>query len=75
MRDLSCESRLLECGFKTLETRRLRGDQIEVLKIVNGYEDIDRNIFFKLKEGSRTRGHKAALITEQCHTCIVKHTF
>ena len=27
------------------ETRRLR-DQIEVSKILNGYENIDRNIFF-----------------------------
>ena len=29
----------------TLETRRLREDQIEVAKILNGYENIDRNIF------------------------------
>ena len=62
--DLSYESRLLQCGLTTLETRRLRGDQIEVFKIVNGYEDVDRNMFFKLKEGSRTRGHKAALVKE-----------
>ena len=46
LRDLSYESRLLECGLTTLETQRLREDQIEVFKIVNGYEDIDRNIFF-----------------------------
>ena len=62
LRDLSYESRLLQCGLTTLETRRLKGDQIEVYKIVNGYEDVDRNMFFKLKEGSRTRGHKAALV-------------
>ena len=59
LRDLSYESRLLQCGLTTLETRRLRGDQTEVFKIVNGYEDVDRNMFFKLKEGSRTRGYKA----------------
>ena len=41
------------CVTETLP-RRLRIDQIEVFKIVNGYEDIDRNMFFKLKEGSRT---------------------
>ena len=41
------------------------GDQIEVFKIVNGYEDIVRNMFFKLKEDSRTRGHKAASVKEQ----------
>ena len=50
LRDLSYESRLLQCGLTKLE---------------NGYEDIDRNIFFKLKEGSKTRGHKAALVKEQ----------
>ena len=55
LRDLSYESHLLQCGLTTLETRRLRGDKIEVFKIVNGYEDVDRNMFFKLKEGSRTR--------------------
>ena len=66
LRDLSNESRLLQCGLTTLETRRLRGDQIEVFKIVNIYENVDRNMFFKLKEGSRTRGHKAALVKELC---------
>ena len=44
------------------KTRRLRGDQIEVFKIVNGYEDVDRNMFFKRKEDSRNTGHKAALV-------------
>ena len=62
LRDLSYESPLLQCGLTTLETRRLRGDKIEVFKIVNGYEDVDRNMFFKLKEGSRTRGNKVALV-------------
>ena len=57
LRDFSYESHLLQCGLTTLETRRLRGDQIEVFKIVNVYEDVDRNMFFKLKEGSRTIGH------------------
>ena len=34
LRYLSYDSRLLQCGLTTLETRRLRGDQIEVFKIV-----------------------------------------
>ena len=42
LRDLRYE----ECGLTTLETRRLRGDHIEVFRILNGYENIDSNIFF-----------------------------
>ena len=46
-----------------------------MFKIVNGYEDVDRNMFFKLKEGSRTRGHKAALVKEQCRSDTRKYSF
>ena len=73
--DLSYDSRSLQCGLTTLETRRLRGDQIEVFKLVNAYEYVDRNIFFKLKEGSRTRRHKAALVKEQCRLDMRKYSF
>ena len=38
---LSYDERLKECGLTTLETGRLRGDQIEDFKILNGYENID----------------------------------
>ena len=66
---------LKECGLTTLETRRLRGDQIEVFKILNGYENIDRNIFFSLKKDSRTRGHEVKLVKDQCRLGIRKHSF
>ena len=56
LRNISYEMRLKECGLTTLETRRLRGDQIEVLKILNEYENIDRNMFFSVKEERRIRG-------------------
>ena len=36
---------------------KIKGDQIEVFKILNGYENIDSNIFFQIKEGKITRGH------------------
>ena len=75
LRDVSYESRLLQCGWTTLEARRLRGYKIELFKIENGYEDVDRNMFFKLKEGSRTRVHKAALVKEQCRLNMRKYSF
>ena len=45
LRDFNYEECLKECGLTTLQTRRLRGDQIEVFKILNGYENIDRYVF------------------------------
>ena len=49
-RNISYEMRLKECGLTTLETRRLRGDHIKVFKILNGYENIDRNIFSRSRK-------------------------
>ena len=46
-----------------------------MFKILNGYENVDRNMFFKLKEGSRTRGHKAALVKEQCRLDMRQYSF
>ena len=46
-----------------------------IQRVNNGYEDVDRNMFFKLKEGSRTRGHKAALVKEQCRLDMRKYSF
>ena len=50
LRDLSYEEHLTECGLTTLETRKLREGQTEVFKILNGYENIDRNMFFFSQE-------------------------
>ena len=50
LRNLSYEERLKECGLTTLKTRMLRGNQIEVFKILNGYENIDRNICFNSRK-------------------------
>ena len=66
MKNNSYEMHLKECGLTTLETRRLRGDQIEVFKILNGYENIDRNVYLSAKEERRTRGHGITLAKKQC---------
>ena len=75
LRDLSYEKRLKECGLTTSETRRLRGDQIEVFNILNGYEHIDRTILFSLKKDNETRGHEITLVKDQCRLDIRKYSF
>ena len=75
LRNISYEMRLIECGLTTLEPRRLRGEQIEVLSILNGYENIDRNIFVTVKEERRTTGHGATLAKKQCRLYIRKVLF
>ena len=44
-----------------------------MFKIFNGYEEIDRNVFFK--EDSITRWHKVALVKEQCKLDMKKYSF
>ena len=76
LRDDSYEDRLKECRLTTLETRILRGDQIEVFKILNGFENVDRNTsFFSIKKYSRTRGHEVALVKDQCRLDVRKYSF
>ena len=69
LRNTSYEMCVKEYGLTTLEIRRLR-DQIEVFKILNGYENIDRNMFFSVKEERRTRGHGVKLAKTQCRIYI-----
>ena len=75
--NLTYEERLKECGLTTLETRRLRGDQIEVFKILNGYENIDMSIifFFEIKESKITRGHNYKLVKKQSRLDVRKYSF
>ena len=75
LRDLSHEERLKEYLLTTTETRRLRGGQIDVFKILNGYENIDRNMVFSLKNDSRTGGHEVKLVKDQCRLDIRKYSF
>ena len=54
-----------------LETS-LRQDKIYVFKILNGYENIDRN---SLKKDNRTRRHEIILVKDQCRLDIRKYSF
>ena len=54
--DMSSDARLKKLKLPTLQQRRLRGDLIEVYKILNGHEGTDYRTFFKLRKNI-TRGH------------------
>ena len=69
-----CSNALQAVSNSTI-TRRLRGDQIEVFKFE---EHIPINILITIhyfKEGSRTGGHQAALVNEQCRLDMRKYSF
>ena len=72
---LSYEERHQQCRLTTLETRRIRGDQIEVFKIMHGYERLNKDMFFRIKNDSITRGHSLALVKSHSRLDIRKYTF
>jgi ribonucleases P/MRP protein subunit RPP40 len=46
MRNYSYEERLKLFNLTTLETRKIRGDLIQVFRILKGYEDVNARTFF-----------------------------
>ena len=64
--------RLKECGLTILETRRSRGGQIELFKILNGYKNIDRNI---LSRSRKREGLGVTLTKKQCRLDIRTFSF
>ena len=46
-----------------------------MFKILNGYENIDSNIFFKIKESKKTRGHNFTLVKKQSRLDVRKFSF
>ena len=75
LRTISYEMFLKECGLTTVETRRLRGGQIDVFIMLNGYENIDKYIFVSVKEERRTRGNGKTLAKKQYRLDIRKVSF
>ena len=46
-----------------------------MFKILNGYENIDSNIFFELKKIKITRGHNFTLVKKQSRLDVRKYSF
>ena len=74
------EERLSECGLTTLEDRRMRGDMIEVFKILHGLEDVEKSTWFKMAmEGAsyttRNTGHPLNITKPRCNLDLRKQFF
>ena len=74
LKDKSYKERLCSLSLTTLETTRVRGDIIEVLKIFKGYENLDPCTFSELNTAP-TRGHSLKLIKPRCRLDIRKFSF
>ena len=46
-----------------------------MFKLINGYENIDSNIFFEIKESKITREHKFTLVKKQSRLDVRKFSF
>lgn len=66
LRGLSYNERLDKLGLYSLERRRMRGDLIEVYKIMRGIDRVDVSRLFPLRLGEvNTRGHDFRLKGER----------
>jgi len=73
-KSLSYTDRLQKFGLTTLETRRLRGDLIEVFKMFKGFDNIALNDFFKLSS-TTLRGHTLKIYKPQVNLDVRKFFF
>ena len=73
---LSYEERLQKLKLPTLKYRRLRGDMIEVYKILHGvYDERVTSELFNIKDQARTRGHSLRLTKHRCRLDMRKNFF
>ena len=68
------EERLRKLNLTTLETRRLRGDLIEVFKIIKGFYEVKATDYFEFSN-SGLRGHSLKLFKPRFSTNIGKFCF
>ena len=54
---------------------KIKGGPNRSVYILNGYENIDSNIFFEIKESKITRGHNYTLVKKQSRLDVRKYSF
>ena len=76
-KELDYKERLIRLKLPTLSYRRLRGDMIEIYKILTGkYDSTVTSNFVTLRDNdSITRGHNLKIFKERCRLNIRKNSF
>jgi len=76
LKSKSYEQRLQILNLTSLEKRRVRGDLIEVFKIVTGREKVEATAFFDFASSTHNlRGHKYKMYVNRSRTEIRRNFF
>ena len=75
LRNKTYETRLKELNLLSLKDRRLRGQLIEVFKILNGFDKLNVNSLFELAPDSSTRTNGFKLTLKRFETNITGNFF
>lgn len=75
LRGLSYEDRLNRLNLFSLERRRVRGDLIQVFKMLNGSSRIPVDKFFKPRPAGNRRGHHLMFFKPQTRTSLRASSF
>ena len=75
LRNKSYEERLNELNLFSLTKWRLRGDLIEVFKIIKGIENMDMEKYFTIDTSNITRNNGYKIVGKRFQTNEAKHFF
>ena len=75
LRNKSYEDRLKELNLFSLTQRRLRGDLIQVFKIIKGIDNIDCSKYFTLDFSNYTRGNGCKIVGKPFNSHESKNNF
>ncbi len=75
LKGLEYNERLQKLGLPTLRYRRIRGEMIEVFKMLNVYDDQVDNILDRPEATASTRGHSFKLNKRHARTNVRLHSF
>ena len=74
--DLLYTATLEQLNLPTLAYRRLRGDRIQLYKIMHGFSDMNKTKLFKMKDDSvNLRGHGLKIQKQHVHLDVRRNSF